>query len=173
MKHYSEIDLVELHYLGDEAAEMRAHVDACDECAARFRAISSSLADSAAKQRTEVPEFFWARQKHAILRRVATERHPWWRKPVARFSVAAGFALFIGAAWLVVASRQTVQINPGPAAVTQTASAAVDPTAIDPAAAGDFDPSDDPWASDELAPLRDVVAWESWVVQNGDSGGTL
>jgi hypothetical protein len=173
MKHFNEIDLIELHYLGDEAVEMRAHVEVCDECAARFRGIASTLTESATAQRDELPEFFWARQKQAILRRVAAERCSWWRKPVARFSVAAGFALVITAGWLLVASRQTVPLTPVPAVVTQTASASVEPALIDPAAASDYDSSADPWASDELAPLRDVVAWESWVVQNGDTGGTL
>jgi hypothetical protein len=172
MTHYGDIDLIDLYYLGDEAAEMRQHVDACAECAGKYRALSASLAASAARQRPDMPESFWARQKHAILRRVAAERRPWWQKPVMRFSVAAGFALVIAGGWLMVARQQTAPLQPHPV-VTQTAAAAVDPQPADSAILGEFDAGADPWASDELEPLRGVVAWESWVVQNGDTGGTL
>lgn len=175
MKHYSDLDLIEFHYLGEAPADVRDHLASCERCAKALREVESSLQESVESTRIDVPETFWQRQKHSILHRVRRERLPWWRGRAAQASAAAMLLVMIGGGWLFV-TRQPAAIEPAPAVVTQTASlTTTNAAATQPAGAlGDFGVSSDPWASEQLEPLRDVVAWESWVGQNGgDSGGTL
>lgn len=149
--HYTEADLLETYYMQpEEASDIIAHVNDCNECQTRYRRLAEKLRDAAACP-SEKPATFWTRQRMLITRAVDNARrqsHTAVR--TGRIAAAAMLAFVLGGAVVY----KTVQPKP-PVVVVQTA------TTQTPA--DDLQVPRDPWQSDELKDFGTVVQWESWV----------
>ena len=151
-KHYSEADLLETYYMQpDEASEIIAHVNGCNECQDRYRRLAQKLRDIAACP-AEKPSTFWTRQRLMIMRAVERAREQSTRASRAgRMAAAAMLAFVLGGAVVY----KTVQPKAQVVVVSQQTTAA---PPVD-----DLQVPRDPWQSDELKDFGTVVQWESWV----------
>lgn len=165
--HYSEADLLEMHYLKPcMNTAMLAHIDSCAECTAKMKRLEEKLR-SVECETPQMPETFWQRQRISILRRAEGEK---------RKATAAGRALRVAAAAILafllggVVTYRSLEPRLNAPARTQT-------TATTTMAATSTPVSDDPqilrdpWQSDELNDFHSVVKWETWI--DAKSGGQL
>src|SRR5688500_10807657 len=79
MKHYDEIELLELEYLpAAQSAEAQAHVATCLICAARRKTVAETMQQSRKALDDVVaskPDTFWKRQQLAVSRAALAEKH--------------------------------------------------------------------------------------------------
>ena len=143
-QHYSEADLLETYYLqpGDSLPQMM-HLADCADWAARYERLDRKMRNLAACD-TEKPEFFWARQRALIMRRLPSQQSAsGW----GRLAAAAMLAFVISATFTRPIGDHAPQRPPvTPAVVPQ-----------------------DPWESDTLDDYQPLVEWESWVEDGGKS----
>lgn len=155
-QHFSEADLLETYYMRPgESMPVMMHLADCDQCAARYERLAGKMASLRSCAHDEKPETFWARQRHAVMRKVETRRSP----RVTRLAAAAALVIAFGG---VATWKSSDPAAPPAAAAAPVPIAAA---AVDTAAARPLD--DSPWASEELDDYSAIVAWESWV-ENGD-----
>lgn len=159
-QHYSEADLLETYYAQPGASmPVMMHLADCGGCAARYERLEKKIRGLAAHECSNVhdkPETFWARQRITIMRKVDARRERSFS--IARVAAAAALVLTLTG---VVAFRAT-ETPTRQVVTTQTAQVAP----IDDAATGALE--DSPWQSEELSDYQSMVAWESWVENNGD-----
>ena len=152
--HYTEADLLETYYMQpDEASEIIAHVDGCNECQNRYRRLAGKLRDMAACP-SDKPATFWTRQRMMITRAVENARHQSHAKVRGGQVAAAAMLAFVLGGAVVY---KTIPRQKPPVVVVDHQSIAAAPEADD-----DLDVPRDPWQSDELKDFGSVVAWESW-----------
>lgn len=158
-RHYTEADLLETYYTEPGASmPVMMHLARCSDCAARYDRLSRKLRGLTACE-TERPESFWAKQRTSIVRGIDSRRHePRFGRPHARLAAAAVFVMALGgvATWS--------SFTPAPVAPQQIAATSHVETADDAQIAAD------PWQSEQLRDLHDVVEWESWVDPNPPKG---
>lgn len=158
--HYSEVDLLETHYLKPcMNTDVMVHLDRCPECAERYAKLEEKLRGAASELSVDKPETFWARQKLSILRH-AEQRRADGRSRVRTLRVAAAafLAFFLGGALVYEV------IEPGLNAPVEKHSPAINSTVSDAKSkSDDVQAVKDPWQSDELKDFHSVVQWESWV----------
>ena len=168
MKHYSEVDLLEMHYSGDRGEAVR-HLGDCADCGTRFASLERKLrsARDASCDRVESrPHTFWVRQRMSILRAIESgprEKAPGF--PFARLAAAAVLAIALVSGALVVNNTQPVAAPP---AVAQTTGPEPSEITLDEIAL-----TGDPWESDELREYQVVVGWQSWEAPDSRGEGTL
>jgi hypothetical protein len=152
--HYTEADLLETYYMQpDEASDIIAHVNGCNECQNRYRRLAEKLRDMAACP-SEKPATFWSRQRMLITRAVDNARHQSQATVRGgRIAAAAMLAFVLGGAVVY----KTIPRQKPPVIVNGAQQNMAAPEADD-----DLDVPRDPWQSDELKDFGTVVAWESW-----------
>jgi predicted anti-sigma-YlaC factor YlaD len=156
MRHYSEADLLETYYMQpDEASEIIAHVNECNECQDRYRRLAQKLRDVAACP-TDKPATFWTRQRLMIMRAVENARAQSNRaRRASRMAAAALLAFLLGGA---VVYKTIPHQQKAPVVIV-----AQQQTSLTGSGADDvLDVPRDPWQSDELKDFGAVVAWEQW-----------
>jgi anti-sigma factor RsiW len=159
MNHYDEMELLEEYYVPGASAAVARHVTDCPECSARLAAIDRQLRndrESVAATVAAKTDTFWKRQQLAIQRKLeAKPRARSWRLLPA-IAAAVFIALFAGAVAWQHAHRTPAVVSAaaekGPI-VTQF---------VPPEETVEQVRSSDPWDSDELRDLHEIVAWESW-----------
>jgi hypothetical protein len=155
--HYSEADLLETYYMQPgESMPVMLHLASCADCAARYERLERKLREVAACD-TERPDTFWARQRHLIMRGIASRQDNVRRAiRTARIAAAAALAFFLGGA--VMYKSMEPQLRNPPVVVAAS-------THREPAALKNVsdDVLRDPWESDELKNFHSVVQWETWV----------
>jgi len=181
MKHYTEADLLELHYVpSEETVEASTHVAECGECRQKFARLQLKLRGAAqgACPRIEArPETFWKRQRLAISRSIESGR---LEREVGnvrrRWATAAAVILLVLSSFGVY--RMTTD-SPTPAPTDQITSAAT-PLASGSAASSpasavleNVRTDTDPWSSQELMAFHDVVEWETWIPESQKEGDAL
>jgi len=151
--HYTEADLLETYYMQpDEASDIIAHVNACNECQDRYRRLADKLRDIAACP-SDKPGTFWTRQRMMITRAIENARHQSHATVRGgRIAAAAMLAFVLGGAVVY----KTIPRQKPPVVVVDHQTIAA------PEADDDLDVPRDPWQSDELKDFGGVVAWESW-----------
>lgn len=174
MKHYTEADLLELHYVpSEETQEAQNHLRDCQECRNKFERLGQKLrsaAMSACPVLESKPESFWTRQRISIHRR--TQESP-GRQVSALLRARAAVAAMIVFSILSVAIYRLTPDSPQtmvPAA-SQSASTLSQPVAA--AVLESVETSDDPWSSQDLVAFKDVVEWEEWVAEPTTGANTL
>lgn len=142
-QHYSETDLLETYYTqpGDSLPVMM-HLAECVECEARYERLERKLRGLSACE-TEKPEFFWARQRALILRRLPQQSSSGW----GRLAAAAMLAFVISATFTRPIADRAPQRPP------------VTPVSL----------PQDPWESETLDDYQPLVEWETWVEDGGRS----
>ncbi len=103
MKHYTEEDLI-LYYYEERPrrADMQAHLDACEPCAAAYRALASTLKLVATPEAPERGDQYglevWQRVRH----RLPEQEMPWWSVwfRADRLAMAAAFTVLLLAAFV-------------------------------------------------------------------------
>jgi hypothetical protein len=143
-QHFSEADLLETYYTqpGDSLPVM-LHLAECEPCAARYERLERKLRGLAACE-TEKPEFFWARQRALIMRRLPSQQTS---NGLGRLAAAAMLAFVISATFTrPIADQQPLRPPVRPVTIPQ-----------------------DPWESDTLEDYQPLVEWESWVEDGGQS----
>ena len=182
MKHFSEVDLLELAYLPPgEGTGAMLHVADCDECRQKYDRLQEKLrgiSTDACRTVDEKPETFWSRQRLSILRSIEEQRraNAFSRTRSRAAGVAAAIALIVGSAVMMRHEMRPA----GPAPQVAAHAAPVVSTTVPTAPSTDSDQvlqelqaSHDPWNSDELRSYHGVVAWESWVSDSNPGGGAL
>lgn len=167
MKHYSEVDLLEMHYSGDRGEAVR-HLGDCADCGGRFASLQRKLrsAREASCDRAEGrPHTFWVRQRMSILRAIESRPREAHGFPFARLAAAAVLAIAMVSGALVVNNTQPVAAPP--VAQQTTGPEASEITLEEIALTGD------PWESDELREYQEVVGWQSWGAPDNRGEGTL
>jgi len=178
MKHYSEVDLLELYYSGDRGPAM-THMSDCSECSARFGLLRKKLFEARAAScdtNGSRPETFWTRQRMSILRTVQAQHHVTPQLSLMRrLAVAASLMVLVGTG-TYIATHQQAASGPGrplthasqtQAPGTSTAEFPVTELAGLPA-------ESDPWDSDALSGYHEAVRWESWIQPaTSKNGGPL
>ncbi len=174
MKHYSEANLLELHY-GGERDSAAQHLSECSECTGRFVSVRLKLlsARSAGCATLDAkPSTFWARQRVAITRAIdAKHALPARRlRSAPRLAIAATLIAVLSVGVVRVANQTseiagTGRVAAGASPVARTAAAEIEIPALTS--------TQDPWDTAELQPFREVVEWESWVDAEQQSDGTL
>ena len=163
--HYTEADLLEMHYLKPcMNTAMLAHVESCGECTAKMKGLEQKLR-SVECETPGQPETFWKRQRLSILRRAeGQQRKTRTAARALRVAAAAILAFFLGG---VVVYRA---VEPGLKAPVETHSMT---TTVASSGVATDDPQllRDPWQSDELNDFHNVVKWESWI--DAKDGGQL
>lgn len=156
MKHYTELELIEDHYLPDP--EVAAHAGVCEACRERRIRTARTLDESRDEFDRRVsakPEGFWSAQREAIVRRTRESRSRVLnRREILRWAFAATFVILLGSG-IYLESIFDRDPNRSGAVATATASNEL-PVVISL-------PSADPWASEELWGWEEAVAWESWI----------
>lgn len=154
--HYTEADLLETYYMQPgESMPVMLHLAGCTDCAARYERLERKLREVAACD-TERPDTFWARQRHLIMRGIASRRDNVRRAArTARIAAAAALAFFLGVA--VMYKTVEPQLRNPPVVV---AAAHREPATVKNVS---DDVLRDPWESDELKNFHSVVQWETWV----------
>lgn len=169
MKHYSEVDLLEMHYSGDRGEAVR-HLGDCADCGGRFASLERKLrsAREASCDRVESrPQTFWVRQRMSILRTIESRPREKARGfPFARLAAAAVLAIALVSGALVVSNTQPVA---APAALAQQTTGP-EPSEI---TLDEIALTGDPWESDELREYQEVVGWQSWGAPDNRGEGTL
>ncbi|HEY5610756.1 MAG TPA: hypothetical protein VIL97_06100 [Thermoanaerobaculia bacterium] len=168
MKHYTEAEMLELHYIPGGLVPAIRHLPECEECHATFEKLQRKLHEAARSACADVverkPETFWSRQRIAIMRAIERQSAP--KRPAVysakRLAVAAILVLVIGGSAALVTlqvmspksetpSRDLVQIQ----TVEHTEEMGVELL--------DLQASNDPWDAKELESFGEVVEWESWI----------
>lgn len=154
-RHYSEADLLETYYMQpDEASEIIAHVNDCNDCQDRYRKLAHKLRDVAACP-TDKPSTFWTRQRLMVMRAVDNARARSNRTTrTGRIAAAALLSFILGGA---VVYKTIPHPSKQPVIV-----AAQQQTMTSSGADDVLDVPRDPWQSDELKDFGAVVAWEQW-----------
>ena len=172
-KHYSEVDLLESHYLKPcMNTEVMAHLDSCAECADRYARLEEKLRSAAVEKNVEKPETFWARQKLSIVRRAEERRakHISTARTL-RVAAAAVLAFFLGGVVVYEAVEPGLNAPVEKHTATMATAATTESkvkTADSKVKTEDVQSVRDPWQSDELTEFHDMVKWESWVeTKNG------
>jgi len=178
MKHYTEADLLELHY-GGERDSAAQHLSECSECTGKFVSVKLKLlrARSEACGNTESkPTTFWSRQRVAITRAIdAKHTAPARRlRTVPRFAFVAMLIAVLSLGVLTVSNR-TEQSSSVQTVVSNTSPDSGDPQGALPDAelVAALTSTVDPWETDELRGYREVVEWESWIETDQSGGNTL
>lgn len=132
-EHVNHDDLAALA-CGLADSQLRRHIAACAECAAKVDSLQAALGGfaAAARAESEMPESHWARQRSRIALNVASRNH---RAAMWQWA-AATTALFVVAVSLVVASPKIKRPPASPHAAT--AQAPSDPDAVLQAVAEDL-----------------------------------
>ncbi len=164
--HFSEADLLEMHYLKPcMNTPMLEHVEECPECKAKMQRLEEKLR-SVACESPDKPETFWTRQRLSIVRRAEDQRS---RKVsmarVLRVAAAAILAFFLGGVVVYRAVEPGLEAPLEKHAVSSTISASSN------ADGDDLQITRDPWQSDELNDFHSVVKWETWI--DAKDGGQL
>ncbi len=163
--HYSEADLLEMHYLKPcMNTAMLEHVENCAECRTKMQRLEEKLR-SVACETPDKPESFWAQQRASIARR--TQQTPRWSGSIARtlrVAAAAVLAFFLGGVLVYRALEPRLTTTPD----ARTATASVTAAAQKPA--DELQLTRDPWQSDELNDFHSVVSWETWIDNNSNRG---
>lgn len=174
MKHYTEADLLELHYVpSEETQEAQNHLRDCGECGNKFERLGQKLrsaAMSACPVLESKPESFWTRQRISILRRTQTSPQ---RQVGVLFRARTAVAAMIV---FSVLSFAIYRITPGSPPAVATGIQPDSSTLSQPVAAAvleSVETSDDPWSSRELVAFKDVVEWEAWVAESSEEGNAL
>lgn len=154
--HFSETDLLEIHYLEREKEQPVAeHFAQCERCAGQFDTVKERLREVAALPAPD--DRFFERQREAVMDRVRLGRRaarPW------RFAAAAALVLAISG----VAVHRSVEKSATPVTATHamtTAAAAAPETAV----------PRDVWDTDALTEFHPLVDWQSWEESKGSNGG--
>lgn len=146
MNHFTEADLLETYYMQPgESLPVMMHLADCDLCAARYDRLERKLRGLAESScDTPKPEFFWARQRATIMRKLPAQQsaNGW-----GRLAAAAMLALVISGSFTRPISDQ------------QPKRPAVKPVTV----------PQDPWESDTLDDYQPLVEWETWVEDGGQS----
>ena len=132
VKHYTEEDLI-LYYYEERPrrADMQAHLDACEPCAAAYHALASTLKLVAAPEAPERGDQYglevWQRVRH----RLPEQEVPWWSVwfRADRLALVGAFAVLILAAF--VAGRVWSAGNAPAPAVARVAAPAAAPADSD------------------------------------------
>jgi len=168
MKHYSEVELLELYYVPGAATQAYLHVAGCDGCRARYERLQGKLrtAASSCDRVDEKPETFWSRQRLAILRDVARATPA--RNVHSRYFAAAAAALLItitGVSWNVNMKKSGGDVSRIESRSTHLASLTAEFESDVSAAAAN------PWDSEQLDEYGSVIEWESWETPVAPAGG--
>lgn len=120
--HYSEEDLI-LYYYEERArrADIQAHLDSCDTCAAAYCALSATLRSIETPEAPERGDQYGLEVWQRIRHRLPEQEMPWWSAwfRAERLSMAATFAVLLVAAF--VAGRWWSSVGtPAPAASIAT-----------------------------------------------------
>lgn len=159
MKHYNEVELLESAYLGGGTPEISEHLKACAECRQREIRLRAKLSCSprAHEERVDAkPEFFWAKQRGEIARRLSAAPRGAGRR-VWQLATAAVLALSVGIGVISVVNRDSESV-----AVSES----VTPAAAEPEISVSEVPVT-PWESETLEPYAGVVEWETWLDEEG------
>ncbi len=164
--HYSEADLLEMHYLKPcMNTAMLAHIEACGECTAKLQRLEEKLR-SVECDTPQMPETFWQRQRLSILRRAeGRQRNMSVAARALRVAAAAILAFFLGGVVVYRALEPGLKAPAGNHTTTATVASSSAPATDDPQLLRD------PWQSDELNDFHSVVKWESWI--DTKDGGQL
>lgn len=156
--HFSEADLLETYYMRpEESSPVMLHLAKCDECIDRYNRLELKLRQAAACPAK--PETFFSRQRLSIMRKIAAHPVRVARIGAAvRIAAAATLAFVLGGAVVYHRSAPAKNVTP------QTA----DSTPLKPASVEEARPIN-PWELEELKEYQDVVRWESWLADGGDS----
>lgn len=168
MKHYSEVELLELYYVPGAATQAYLHVAGCDGCRTTYERLQGKLrtAASSCDRVDEKPETFWTRQRLAILRDVARATPA--RSVHSRYFAAAAAAILItisGMTWNANMKNSGGDLSRIESRSTQLASVTTDSEADISAAAAN------PWDSEQLNEYGSVIEWESWDTPAAPAGG--
>ncbi|HXI11714.1 MAG TPA: hypothetical protein VNM92_03615 [Thermoanaerobaculia bacterium] len=177
MKHYSEADLLELHY-GGERDPAAQHMSECSECTRRFVSVRLKLLSARSSACASVdtkPSTFWARQRVAITRAIDAKHV----LPERRLRTAPKLAF--AAALIAVLSLGVVRVANRPADTPESKNVAISASreltnGPGSAAVGEIaslTATQDPWETAELEQFREVVEWESWIEADQRPEGTL
>lgn len=181
MNHYTEVDLLEVHYLPrTELVPVHQHLSSCAECMSRYDTLQKKLRASvgvSCSRIEEKPQTFWDRQRFSIMRKIQAQPRQAAR-PSRSFGWVALAASLIIVASLVLILRESPSAGmPGSVAPDIVSVEAGERLPEIDAAADVFQELravNDPWNSDELSPFRGAVEWETWTTEPaGTAGGTL
>src|SRR5687768_7851360 len=159
MKHYNEVELLESVYLGGGTPEISEHLNSCADCRQREIRLRAKLSCSprAHEQRVDAKsDFFWARQRSEITRRLSAAPRG-TRRRVWQLATAAVLALIVGIGITSLVNRTDRSV----ALVERVTPATVEP---------EISVSDEPvtpWESETLEPYAGVVEWETWLDEEG------
>ncbi|HUF16650.1 MAG TPA: hypothetical protein VMS12_01255 [Thermoanaerobaculia bacterium] len=180
MKHYTEVDLLEVHYLPPEALiPVHKHLSACRECMSKYDSLQKKLRSSAEVSCSRIeqkPATFWDRQRFSIMRKIQSHPRQVARKPAIGKLLAVAAMLLIMVSGVVLV-REYSAADPAPQGASDVL---VEQKQAEPdidAAADVFQELralNDPWSSEELSPFRGAVEWETWTTEPAsDPRGTL
>jgi hypothetical protein len=112
MTHLSAVEFVGA-IDGRVTVARRTHLEACPACAERMAALRETM--SRVREEDDVPEpspLFWQHfpaRVGAVVREVAPDPHPWWRRPA--FAVAGSFVLVLALVFGVREARRPSATN--------------------------------------------------------------
>lgn len=181
MKHYSEVDLLEVHYLpAAELVPVHKHLSSCPECMSRYDTLQKKLRASigASCGRIEQkPQTFWDRQRFSIMRKIQEQPRQISRPSRSYAWVGIAAALIIVVALALILGQDPSAGMRGSAAPEVATVESQEPLPEIDAAADVFQELravNDPWSSDELSGFRGAVEWETWTTEPARAaGGTL
>jgi len=184
MRHYTEADLLELHYVpSEETVEASTHVAGCDECRHVFGRLQQKLrgaAQGACPKFEAKPETFWKRQRLAIFRSIESGRLDRQSSNVrARWAVAAAIVLLIVSfsIYRIIPGSPDGGLDPVSSVSSSVSSPALPTNGVvsSPAAVvlESVRTDTDPWSSQELMAFHDVVEWETWIPESPKEGDAL
>jgi len=117
-RHYPEDDLVLFYYGEGRRPQVQAHLDACAECAARYREIASLLQMVATPRAPERGEHYglevWQRVRPVLPARPPARAYGWWMNRLVLGGAAAAvilLAFFVGRSWQSSSVPNTVAVN--------------------------------------------------------------
>lgn len=161
MKHFSEADLLETYYTQPgQSMPVMMHLADCAGCAANYERLEAKMRGLRSCHRAEKPETFWARQRISIMRRIDSQRAR--RSSIARVTRIAAAAMLVFVLGALVTWNQFDKTLSAPVAEAPAVAAAT--TATDTTSPIE----ESPWQSEELDDYSSIVAWESWVEEDGD-----
>jgi len=169
MRHYTEVDLLELCYLPpSEMVPVRAHLSECADCTLRYDGLQRKLRSAATvgcPKIEEKPQTYWDRQRFAVMRKVQGKPIPQSHRISNSVRVAAAALVLIASTALIYRASTPVR-EPEPASVMST----LPQTEVDAAAEvlQELRAVNDPWGSEELSEFRGIVEWESWTADPED-----
>ena len=157
MKHYSEVELLELYYVPGAATKAYLHVAGCERCRATYDRLEAKLrtAASSCDRSAEKPDSFWSRQRLSIMRDVSQRRVG---KPVASRYLAAAAATIVLAISGVTWNMKSANVQ-NELAEIESRSAALSSRELEEE---QLVTEIDPWESEQLDDYKSVIEWESW-----------